>query len=277
MQMLYWRYQILLFLKGDIFMEPIALQIGSFCIRWYGVMTALGFLCAGWILNRNRKYANMTSDQITNIMIISIVSGIVGARIFYFIQFYHLYHGQWWKIIRVDQGGLVFYGGFILSFISLLIYAKIQKLDAVRILDLCTPAIAVGHAFGRVGCFLNGCCYGKPTDWIWGVTYPTGSAPAIQCGSVPLHPIQLVEAGENLLASMLYCWLLRHCKRGVTISTYMIIYGFLRCINEFMRGDNVFYLRYFTPAQLIGLVLIPLGSAMLLWFGTRQTKKEEQA
>lgn len=246
-------------------MYPIAFEIGSLSIRWYGVMAAVGFLAAVWVLDRNRKFAELTKDQCSTILIMALITGILGARIFYVIQFFHYFRNDLWRIIRIDQGGLVFYGGFLLALATVVIYTKIQKLDTVRVLDTMAPSLAIGHAFGRIGCFLNGCCYGRMTEYFWGVTAPEGSQLAILTGGNPVHPVQLVEAGENFLLCLLYCWMLRHTKRGMISAVFLIVYGILRCINETLRGDNVLYF-HLTPAQWIGIILIPAGIILLGWF-----------
>ncbi len=247
-------------------MHPIAFHIGDFTIRSYGVMAAIGFLLGCFLLNLNRKYAKMSSDQASSALFVAMIAGIVGARIFYVIQFFDHYRGHLWSIFRIDQGGLVFYGGFLLAIISLIVYCRLQKLDFVRVLDLFAPTLAVAHACGRIGCFLNGCCYGKPTELFWGVVYPAGSEAVLHYGERPLHPVQLYEAGEMLLLFGLFFHLVRHAKRGVAASSYILVYGVLRFLNEFLRGDNPKVFHLFTPAQLIGLLLIPAGLGLLLYF-----------
>ena len=246
-------------------MYPIALEFGAFSIRFYGVMAALGFIAAVYLMDFNRKFSTLNKDQCSTMLLIALVCGVAGARIFYFVQFYEQFRGEWWRIIRIDQGGLVFYGGFLLALATVVIYTKIQKLDTVRVLDTMAPSLAIGHAFGRIGCFLNGCCYGRMTESFWGVTAPEGSQLAILTGGNPVHPVQLVEAGENFLLCLLYCWMLRHTKRGVISAVFLIVYGILRCINETLRGDNVLYF-HLTPAQWIGIILSPAGIILLGWF-----------
>lgn len=258
-------------------MSPIALQIGAFSIRWYGVMAALGLLAATLILNSNRDYIKMTKDQCSNAIMVALIAGVLGARIFYVVQFFDLYRDNLIEIIRIDRGGLVFYGGFILAVFSLIVYSRIAKLDLVRLWDGLCPALAVAHAFGRIGCFLNGCCYGKPTELFVGIPYPAGSEPARHYGEAALHPVQLYEAGENLLCAVLYFYLVRKAPRGVAVSSYFIIYGVLRFINEFARGDHKLIWNLFTPAQLIGIVLITAGSLMLTYFLRRREMPSAQS
>ena len=251
-------------------MNPIAFHIGALTIRWYGVMAAVGFLAGCLLVGKFRKYARMSADQASSSLGAAMLAGIVGARLFYVVQFFDSYRNHPLRIFRIDQGGLVFYGGFLLAIAALIVYAKCQKLDWVRVLDVYTPGIAVAHACGRIGCFLNGCCYGKPTSLPWGVVYPPGSEAAGRYfpGSA-LHPVQLYEAGESLLCLGLYIYLVRRGKRGMAMSAYLAVYGILRFCNELMRGDH---LRTFalTPAQFIGLGLIPAGILLFGYFAVHE-------
>lgn len=254
-------------------MDPIALQIGSFAIRWYGVMAALGLIIATLLLSVNRNYTGMTKDQCSNAIMVALIAGILGARIFYVVQFFDHYRDNLFDIVRIDQGGLVFYGGFILAFASLIVYSKIAKIDLVRMFDGFAPAMAAAHAFGRVGCFLNCCCYGKPTDLFIGVTYPADSEATRRYGEAALHPVQLYEAGENLICAVFYFYLVRKAPRGVAVSAYLLTYGILRFINEFARGDHKLILDLVTPAQLIGVFMITGGAIMLAVFLRRKEHK----
>lgn len=254
-------------------MYSIAFQIGPLAIRWYGVMAALGLVAGSLLLNCNRKYTGMTKDQCANAVMVALIAGILGARIFYVVQFFDHYRNNLFDIVRIDQGGLVFYGGFILAFASLIVYGRIAKLDLIRMFDGFAPAMAVAHACGRIGCFLNCCCYGKPTELFIGVTYPADSEAARRYGETALHPVQLYEAGENLLCAVFYFYLVRKAPRGVAVSAYLLTYGILRFINEFARGDHKLIMNLFTPAQLIGVFLIASGSIMLAVFLRRKENK----
>ena len=250
-------------------MYPIALEIGSLSIRWYGVMAALGFVAASWLLERNRKYAGLSKDNCGTLMIIALVAGLLGARIFYVIQFFEYFKDDLIKIFYIHNGGLVFYGGFILAFSSIIFYTRKKHFDTIRVLDIFAPAMAAAHGFGRIGCFLNGCCFGRATESFWGVTAPVNSFLWQQTKGLPVHPVQLLEAGENFLLCLLYYWMLKKTKRGVVTASYLIIYAVLRCINETLRGDNVLYWGL-TPAQWIGIILIPAGSALLYYFSRHE-------
>ncbi len=258
-------------------MHPIAFYIGAFPIRWYGVMAALGFLAATFLLSANRKKADLTADQASTAVFISMVAGVLGARIFYVIQFSGEFAGRPGAIFRIDQGGLVFYGGLFLALAALGVWCWKTKIDFIRLMDISVPALLVGHAFGRVGCFLNGCCFGVPTQCALGVLYPEGSEPFLRYGAVALHPVQLYEAVFNLLLAAFFFPLVRKVRRGVTISLYFICYGLSRFVNEFFRGDHRDFLFNFTPAQTIGFLLIFTGAGLFYYFQTKKNTDESAA
>jgi phosphatidylglycerol:prolipoprotein diacylglycerol transferase len=252
-------------------MDPVIVSFGSFSLRWYGVMAALGFLTALLLMQINRRYAKLKTDQISNICIIAMICGIIGARIFYVLlkwKEHYRYRPQ--DIIRIDQGGLVFYGGFILAALVLIYYIrKVCKADFIRVLDVVAPALAAAHALGRIGCFFNGCCYGKPTDMPWGVVYKLGTEPFKRYQSMPLHPVQLYETILNLLLAGILFYLVRKGRRGMAMSCYILAYGILRFVDEFFRGDHPkkeLVFNILTPAQTIGLIMIPLGIFLLIYF-----------
>jgi len=253
-------------------MCPIAFKIGALTIHWYGVMAALGFLAATFVLRLTRRRAGMSDDDVSNIMLIAMIAGLAGARIFYVVQFFDQFRHRLLYVFRIDQGGLVFYGGFLLAVGCLVFYAKRKKIDVVRMFDALAPGLALGHAFGRIGCFLHGCCFGKPAPFL-GVRYPAGSAPALRYGEQALYPVQLVEAGANVVLFLFLLHLAKNGRRGSSLACYFISYGTLRILTEFLRGDNPRILGLFTPAQLIGLVLIPAGVIMLIRFGKNAAKE----
>ncbi|MDR0932006.1 MAG: prolipoprotein diacylglyceryl transferase [Victivallales bacterium] len=256
-------------------MYPVLFSIGNFSIRSYGAMAAAGFLLGYYLVNVNRKYAKMSSDQASTSLFVALIAGIVGARLFYVIQFFDQYRHDLWEIFRIDHGGLVFYGGFILTIAALWVYTRKSKLDIIRVFDVYAPALAIAHACGRIGCFLNGCCWGRPTTLFFGVTYPQKSSPAQCYPGEALYPVQLFEAGEQIALFFLYFYLVRHARRGVAMSSYIILYGVLRFLNEFMRGDNDKILELFTVSQLIGIVIVPIGAALLIYF-LRYAPKENE-
>ena len=260
-------------------MNQIAFTIGTKPIHWYGVCIAIGFLLATCLLLWKRSYAKMTKDQTYDIAMLAVFTGILGARIFYVVQFWSQnFSGRpFWEIFRIDKGGLVFYGGFIVAFITMCVYAKLKKLSALRILDLTAAAIALGHAFGRIGCFMQGCCFGKVAakGFPGAVVYPNGSSPAVRypdflngMNSLPLYPVQIYECILNLiLCAGLILFINKNQKPGRVASLYICAYAVIRFTLEFFRGDHRDSFLGMTPSQNVALFLmLPLGLALFFFF-----------
>ncbi len=272
-------------------MHPIAFYIGSFAVHWYGVFIGIGFLVSFRLLLSLKKYASLTTDQIYNISMIALFAGVFGARAFYVAQNWSQFSGRGlWAILNVHEGGLVFYGGFIAGFIAECVYAKwpaIRRklglkekkpaegeeprkcISILALLDILGPAMALAHAFGRISCFMQGCCFGKPAPaWFpLAVEFPPASASAyrypslVTGGSEPLFPVQLFESAGNILMCVILLLLLRKRKYVGTIGgIYLVLYGVMRFLLEFMRGDHSDSILGLTPSQFIAVAIaIPCG------------------
>ena len=292
-------------------MYPIAFHIGSFAVHWYGIFIGIGFLVSFFLMLKLRKYADLTTDQVYNIAMIALFAGVIGARIFYVVQFRDQFAGRGIvAILNVHEGGLVFYGGFILAFTAECLYAKWptvrrmlglkekkpadgseprKDISILALLDILGPAMALAHAFGRVSCFMQGCCFGKPAPaWFkLAVQFPQGSPAAyrypsiITGGSEPVYPVQLFESAGNILMCAVLLLLLRKRKYAGTIGgVYLILYGVMRFLIEFMRGDHTDSILGLTPSQFIAVAIaIPGGIIVYLTarkLGRKQEKKPEE-
>lgn len=256
-------------------MHQIAFTIFGHPIHSYGLSIALGFLAGTGMLVLKRKHADMKTDQIFDLAMLALIAGIVGARIFYVIQFWHQFSGDFFKIFKIWEGGLVFYGGLIMSFLTVCTYAFVKKKSIGAIIDITAPAITVGHAFGRIGCFLEGCCFGgkAPADAFAKVVYPLKSAAGArypdyvnQC-SLPVYPVQLFEADANFIfcAFILMLFKFTGRKKGMIAGIYLIVYAFIRFTLEFFRGDHTDSIMGLTPSQFIAFaVTLPLGVGIVI-------------
>ena len=292
-------------------MYPIAFHIGSFAVHWYGVFIGIGFLASFCLILKLKQYARLTTDQVYNISMIALFAGVIGARTFYVVQFWEQFRGRGiLSILNVHEGGLVFYGGFILAFIAECLYAKwptVRRLLGLKekksadgsearkdisilaLLDILGPAMALAHAFGRVSCFMQGCCFGKPAPngFPLAVRFPPGSPAAarypsiLTSGSEPVFPVQLFESAGNILMCAILLLLLRKRKYAGTIGgIYLILYGVMRFLIEFMRGDHTDSILGLTPSQFIAVAIaIPGGIIVYLTarnLGRKQEKIQKQ-
>ena len=264
-------------------MYRIAFTLFGHPVHWYGVCIALGFLAASWLMVLNRRHADMKTDEVFDFAMLALAGGILGARIFYVIQFWTpTFSENPLRVFKIWEGGLVFYGGLILAFIFVLAYAIVKKKSFPAILDMASPAIAVGHAFGRIGCFLEGCCFGglAPADALFKVVYPKGAAAyaahpdLLHSCSYPVYPVQLFESAANFILCAGLLVLLRFVKRkGIVAGVYFSAYAVIRFTLEFFRGDHTDSIIGFTPSQFIALfIMFPLGVGMILFFKFRKEK-----
>jgi phosphatidylglycerol:prolipoprotein diacylglycerol transferase len=243
--------------------HPEAFKIGSLTIYWYGVMVALAFIAGLWTAVRRAPRDGLAPDKVADLAPWLIVAGLVGARALFVLSYWKEYFADqpWWEVFMIRHGGLVFYGGFIGAVAAVILYARWKQLPLVKLGDTLAPSIALGHVFGRIGCFLNGCCHGAACTLPWGVRFPAEHA----SGGQPVHPTQLYEAGLNLLLYAGLAWLHRRKTfHGQVFGVYLLGYAVLRAGVEFFRGDYGDHrLGPFTPGQAISVLIFAVGLAFL--------------
>ena len=236
-------------------MDPIAFHIGSKPIYWYGILVAAGFLAAvthwNWLAKKEGRPRGFGSDFGFVVMF----CGIVGGRLAYIFAHLQEYLADPLEIIRLDHGGLIYYGGFIGGCLAVVGFAKWHKESVPSLLDFAITGIPLGHALGRIGCFINGCCYGATGDWPWCV-YTVGAV---------RHPVQLYETAYNLALYGFLLWNYPRMKKdGAIFSLYLMLYSAWRFTIEFWRGDERLSVHGLHDAQWISIGLFTLGLA--LWF-----------
>jgi phosphatidylglycerol:prolipoprotein diacylglycerol transferase len=153
-------------------------------VKSYGTMMVIGFMAAVWLMRRLMKKSGQNPDFVTNIAMYALIVGIIGARVFYVLHYPELFAGRFGEVFAVWRGGLEFLGGFLCGAAFLGVYLWKYKLPKRLYLDILAIGLMVGLGFGRIGCFLNGCCYGQCTDVPWSVQFPYGS-PAFHSQTTP--------------------------------------------------------------------------------------------
>ncbi|MEI6971594.1 MAG: prolipoprotein diacylglyceryl transferase [bacterium] len=236
-------------------MHPIAIKTSLLDIHWYGIMMALAFLVSLVICiylgRRIGRDAGFISDLITWIMI----SGIIGARLAYVLANFKQYSADPITILYIHKGGLVYYGGFVGAAIGVILFARSRGESLLKLCDVVCVGLPLSHALGRVGCYLNGCCVGKPTGWV----------------GLPVHPVQLYEAGLNAALFLGLLWYYHRKKRdGSVAATYLLSYATIRFSIEFLRGDERLMLGALTLAQVSSLVMFAGGVAGWIWLLNRE-------
>lgn len=248
-------------------MHKIAFQIGPLPIHWYGVFVALGFGLGLWNASRRAPKAGILPDTVWDSGLWIIIGTIVGARLLYVITYWKqdLAGKPWTEIFMVHHGGLVFYGGLIGAVLCTLVYLRIKKLPIWKFGDVMAPGIALGYAIGRIGCLMNGCCYGKETNVPWAIHFPADH----ETHGVAVHPTQLYETLLNIPLFFFLAWLFPRRKfDGQVFATYLMCYAVLRSFVEFFRGDYpVLHGGWATQAHLISFAIFAAGA--ILFFTLR--------
>ncbi len=262
-------------------MDRVCFYIGSKPIYWYGVWVAVGLGAAWAHLRRLGRRAGFDEPLVSNMVLVAMLGGLVGARVAYVAANWSQFAGQWLEIIRIDHGGLIFYGGAFGAAAALSVHATLQRIPWRRYADFIVTALPLGHAFGRVGCFLNGCCYGQALTGACDLV--RGAARRASCGCYGQAltcacdwlggrwPVQLMEAAANLVIyAALTRMYIRGCTPGMVFAGYLISYPFVRFMLEFIRGDQRAVWAGLHVAQWLSLALFAAG-ALLAWiWGTQR-------
>jgi phosphatidylglycerol:prolipoprotein diacylglycerol transferase len=254
-------------------MYPTLVRIGSFEITTFGLMMFLAFVAAGWVLTRQFRRYGLSDELASTMVMAAALGGIVGAKIYFAIL-----NRSWHELFA--RAGLVWYGGLIGGTLACSYVIIRNKVDFLVATDAAAPALAIGYSLGRIGCFLVGDDYGAPTSGWWGVAFPKG-APATTARAlrdfgvrvdpaIPddvilrVHPTQIYESLAALLMFAILMWVVRKPHRkGRAFAFFLIMMGIERFLVEIVRAKDDRFLGPFTIAQLISVILIIIGSAML--------------
>jgi phosphatidylglycerol:prolipoprotein diacylglycerol transferase len=189
-------------------MHPEIAQWGFLHVRSYGLMLSAAFLAGTWLAMREARRRRLDEDRLVSVMLVALVAGVLGARFLYVLEHVDEFRREWMSVVALWQGGLTLYGGVVAGTVAGLVAARRLGLPRWEVADALAPSFALGTAFGRVGCFLNGCCYGRPTTLPWGVRFPEDSFAGLEFGNAAVHPSQLYAAGAGL-ALFVLLWVLR--------------------------------------------------------------------
>jgi phosphatidylglycerol:prolipoprotein diacylglycerol transferase len=235
-------------------MWPEICRIGPFTVYSYGMTLAVAVVVCAALMGREAQRVGTTREVVYDLIFWLVFGGIVGARIFYILLNWKLFRGHPAEMFMIQHGGLAWQGGLTGGALIGWGYIKKRSLPLGKTLDLAAPYIALGHAIGRIGCFLNGCCYGREVSW--GVYFPAQGA--------HLHPTQLYDVGALFLLFLVLKYLQKQVwPAGQLFACYLILASVQRFINEFFRGDhqNVFWGLSVYQWVSIGI----FGTGLVLW------------
>jgi prolipoprotein diacylglyceryl transferase len=211
-------------------MHPILFEIGKIKIHSYGVMVALGFLVAIYLASREARRNGVPPQKIFDIGLYALLFGIAGARILHVLLDFRYYAGHPLEIIMINRGGLSIHGGLLAGIAAAYLFIKLNRIPLWKTADIIIPYLALAQAIGRMGCYLNGCCYGTPTYLPFGISLP---------GHIlRLHPIQLYLALFLFLTFIALKIIYKRKKYdGEAFFSYFLIFSFGRFFIDFLRGD----------------------------------------
>ncbi|HSY48698.1 MAG TPA: prolipoprotein diacylglyceryl transferase [Thermoanaerobaculia bacterium] len=254
-------------------MYPTLVKFGSFEITTFGLMMFLAFIVGGWVLTRQFRRYGLSDDTASSVVMAAALGGIAGAKIYYAILFH-----DWHTLL--ERAGLVWYGGLIGGLLGCTGYILVKKLDFFTVADAASPGLAIGYALGRIGCFLVGDDYGRPTDSWVGIAFPKGSPPTtaealrlfgvhVDAAIPPdqilrVHPTQLYESASALVMFAILITVSRKPHRaGRIFGLFLILMGIERFLVEIVRAKDDRFLGPFTIAQLISVIIFVVGIVLV--------------
>ena len=237
-------------------MYPTLFRIGNFDVTTFGVMVAIGALVGLWIFGRELARSGLPASA-SDAAMAGVFGGLLGAKLLWVAE-----HAgdEPFRDLLFSRGGMSWFGGLVGGVSTAVIVMKWQRLPLIATLAAATPALAIGHAIGRIGCFLVGDDYGRPSDLPWAVAFPRGLPPT----DVRVHPTQLYE----MAALFVVGWLLIRWRRhgvadAIVLGRYLVLAGAIRFAIEFIRV-NERILGPFTLAHLVSLALVFAGTALMI-------------
>jgi phosphatidylglycerol:prolipoprotein diacylglycerol transferase len=256
-------------------MHPVLFEIRGFPIHTYGVLLAAAYLLGlQMAVSRARRFG-LEPARIMDFGIAIIIAALVGAKALLLVVDYRKFVSDPRELLTLLRSGGVFYGGLLVAVPTAIWYVRRHALPTWTVGDLAAPGIALAHAVGRVGCLMAGCCFGRPSDLPWAITF-TSTYATDKVGvplDIGLHPTQLYETGAELL---IFGYLLATERRGRpypgrTFWTYVGLYAVTRFVIEFYRGDSRGMVGPLSTSQFVSVLLVPLAVGMLAWLSRRRT------
>lgn len=223
-------------------MHPILLRIGPLTVHTYGFMMAVGVGMALWFIYVQAKKAGLDAPRLTDAAFYTIIVSLIGAKLILFASHFSSYVSSPKELFSLARSGGVFQGGLTFGVIFALWYFRRAGIPTWPTADIVGPALALGHGFGRIGCFSAGCCYGSECSAPWSVVFK--SEYAHELTGIPLnthlHPVQLYEAALNFLNfGVLFLVLRKKSFPGLVFSLYIVNYSVIRFFTEYFRGDHL--------------------------------------
>jgi phosphatidylglycerol:prolipoprotein diacylglycerol transferase len=269
-------------MRQVIFTIPI---LGGIKVFGYGLMLFFAFLASMNLAAWRARREKLDPEWIYDLALWLFIGGLAGARLFYVLQYWGVRIHSVLDIVKVWEGGIVLYGGVLGGTAGFLLYWSIRRFPFRPILDVVAPSLALAVAIGRLGCFLNGCCYGDRCSLPWAVSFPRFSPPwvaqrtagLIQPGapwSLPVHPTQLYSFIDGMiLLFLLSAYYPLRRRDGEVMALLMVTYPITRALIEYLRNDEAAQFAGLTISQLISLALLLAGIANWFWLSRQPASR----
>ena len=248
-------------------MNPVLIDLGFIQIYWYSVMILLGVFIGGSILIKESKRFKLPEDFMINLIILTLITAIIGARLYYVAFEWAYYKDNLLDIIKIWEGGLAIHGGLLFGLIFIFIYSKKYKVNTTRLLDMCVVGLIIGQAIGRWGNFFNGEAHGTMTslEFLTSLHLPQFIIDGMKIHGIYYHPTFLYESLWCLIGFIVLLIFRRRYYRkiGQTTALYMIWYGVGRFFIEGMRTDSLM-LGQFRIAQIVSILLVVIGIILMI-------------
>lgn len=258
-------------------MMPVLFKIGSFPVHTWGLLLMAGFVLAAWRVAKHAPRYGFTREDAYDVSLWGLLGGIVGARLAFTLLNWSYYAAHPLQVLAVWDGGMTFYGGMAGGIGAGVLVCRAKRISVADMADLAAVSFPLGYALGRVGCFLNGCCYGGACELPWAVQFRPEHGPV----TVPSHPAQLYSA---LAAVLIYLLLLplerRRRFRGQVMLAFLQLYGVYRFFVEFVREGvtaDVTSIAHLTQGQIASLVLSLVAAVLYVWADQRARRRRLSA
>lgn len=256
-------------------MQSIAFQFGPITVHWFGICIAAAFLAGMWTAARRAPLIGISGEHIADLVVPwLLLGGIVGARTMFVVTYWQdeFVGKSWWEIFMIQRGGLVFYGGLLGAALAVVIFAQVKKLSLWKLADILAPSIALGSMFGRLGCLMNGCCFGRSCEMPWAIRFPGDHITQGQ----PVHPTQIYDALLNLALYLGLAWWFKHRRKfdGQIFAIYLMCYAVTRSTVELFRGDytDAHLHNGLTPAHVLSIGIFVAGAGFFAWLRAQSVK-----
>jgi phosphatidylglycerol:prolipoprotein diacylglycerol transferase len=245
-------------------MHPILFHLGPVPVYSFGLFVTLGFIAGIALAYRLAKRDGLPAEGIVDASVWILLGSIAGARLFFVLLNWTTFNGHWIEALSTWRGGMTFHGGLVGGVLTGAVYAWRKRLPFWALADAVAPGLALGYAVGRIGCLLNGCCYGGPTNLPWAMVFRDTDHGGF---TPPSHPVQIYASLINLgICGLLIAIYRRRVVTGQVLVSYLVLYSLYRFGVEFLRKGFTAQEMAFglTQAQVASLAVAAAGTAALI-------------